>query len=144
MPRPRKYEKGYVIRGVVVPSEMLEVWETAKKVAEREGKTLSELVLEALVEYLNVHGAQNPQMSLQEVLNPVDELELACFKATLKSLISRAPRTEQAVRAYGQRWIAEVLRVLPRARRLMARSGDKELTEMVEQLSRMVKQMTGR
>ena len=142
--RPRKWQKGYRTTTIMIPAEYEEVWDLAKKVAEREGKSLSELVFEALIEYLNIHGALNPQATIEDVLSPVDELELAALKAKLKHLIRIAPRTEQAVQAYGQRWVADVLRNIPKARRLWARSGDKELGQMIKTLRTLMKKITGR
>ena len=144
MPRPRKFRKGYRPVTIMLPAEYEKLWELAGKVAEREGISRSELIWKALMEYLNIHGALNPQVTIDDVLSPVDELELSAVKVVVNNLLNTAPKTPQAIQAYGHRWVADVLRVLPRARRLMARSGDKELTSMVEQLSRMVKQMTGR
>ena len=143
MPK-RSRGSGTFVVSFSMPVEEQDLIKTLDLIAAREGKSRSEVIVEAIREYIITHEGKNPAVPLTEFTSPIDDLELACFKATLKSLISRAPRTEQAVKAYGQRWIAEVLRILPRARRLMARSGDKELTSMVEQLSRMVKQMTGR
>jgi len=143
MPKPPK-GRGVFIVSFSIPLEEQDLIRALDLIAAREGKSRSEVIVEAIREYVMAHEAKNPVVPLPEFTNVIDDLELLCFKATLKSLISRAPRTAQAVEAYGQRWIAEVLRVLPRARRLMARSGDKELTSMVEQLSHMVKKMTGR
>ena len=127
-----------------IPVEEEDLIKTLDLIAAREGRSRSQVIVEAIREYIIMHEGLNPQISLVEISNPVDDLELECIKVTLKSLINRAPRTEQAVITYGQRWVADVLRNIPRARRLWARSGDEELGQMIKTLTTLVKKITGR
>jgi len=113
------------------------------KIAEREGKSRSEVIVEAIKEYVKTHAGLNPQISLIEVCNPVDEVELSTLKFTLDDLIRRAPRTERAMRAYGSKWVKEVMSILPRARRIMARSGDKSLANKIGELKKLLDAIAG-
>jgi len=115
-----------------------------KKVAEREGKSRSELVYEIVIEWLREHAGLNPQISLVEVCNPVDELELQIVKLDLKRLVNCFKPEWLRLVSPPDWWLAQVKPLLPKARRLWARSGDKELGELINKIKSIVKQITGK
>jgi len=72
MPRPRRY-KAIRITSFYVPIEKARILEMSQELAQREGITLSELILNALGEYIERHYPSNPQISLETAQNPLTE-----------------------------------------------------------------------
>jgi len=57
---------GAIIVHYSVPMEFLEILEEFKKIAKREGKTVSELFRDAVIEYTKRHGSGNPISALDK------------------------------------------------------------------------------
>jgi len=47
-----------------LPEEMLEVWEKFKKIAEREGRSAGQILIDFVANYVRIHEPGNPQWPL--------------------------------------------------------------------------------
>jgi len=72
MPRPRRY-KAIHITSFYIPVEKIEVLEKARDLAKIERITFSELIVNALHEYVERHYPGNPQIRLEPSVNPLME-----------------------------------------------------------------------
>jgi len=67
--RPRRYQ-GLRITSFYIPIEHSELLDKLRELAERDGLSLSEKILEAIKEYVEVHYPGNPQVCLDSVMKP--------------------------------------------------------------------------
>jgi len=75
MPRPRRY-KGYRITSFYIPVEFEDLSKKAEELMKIEGLSFSELLLEALKEYVEVHYPGNPQLTLPSICDQDSEKPL--------------------------------------------------------------------
>lgn len=85
MPRPKRYQ-GVIITSFYVPIESKEIIEKAKELAHRDATTLSEIILEALKEYIEKHYPGNPQIPLMVYTGEVEPAKTLEAKITAKQL----------------------------------------------------------
>lgn len=69
MPRPRRF-KSVRITSIYLPVESEDVTKKAEELQKVEGLSFSELVLQALKEYVEIHYPGNPQLILPSLLDP--------------------------------------------------------------------------
>jgi len=69
LPRRRRF-KGYRITSIYLPVETEEITKKAEELQKVEGWCFSELVVQALKEFVEVHYPGNPQLILPSLLDP--------------------------------------------------------------------------
>jgi len=67
--RPRRYQ-GLRITSFYLPIEYLDLLDKLRELAERDGISLSEKIVDAIKEYVEVHYPGNPQTSLDPIIKP--------------------------------------------------------------------------
>jgi hypothetical protein len=67
--RPRRYQ-GLRITSFYLPIEHSELIDKLRELAERDGSTLSEKIVDAIREYIQVHYPGNPQVCLDSIIKP--------------------------------------------------------------------------
>jgi len=63
--RPRRFKAGIRVTSFYIPIESEEIIEKMKKLAQMDGISLSEKILEAMTEYVGTHFPGNPTLPLQ-------------------------------------------------------------------------------
>jgi len=136
--RPRKYEQGRRVLSISYPESeeiYVRVLRVLDLIAQREGLSRSELIWKVIKEHAELHLRGNPTIPLPEYNSEVDDLELELTKAELRSLLKRP-----IVDAWtGQMLIDDAKKALPRARRLLAKTGDPELRDLIVKLTKKIK-----
>ena len=122
MGRPKRWKNGFRITSIMIPKEFDPVWAQAAKVAKAEGKTLSEVVSEALVDFLKVKGDGNPQLPLLKTDELLEHYKADRVKARLRVLTRRMWPDQEA-------WLENFEDCARRVARL--RSSDDELNGLL-------------
>ena len=110
------------ITTIYVPKDKEIIWEKAKEVAQREGKSVSAIIIEFLEEYVKKHGEGNPAFTLDQFvekevikawptlghdpwrfdLSGFDDRELGEIRKQVYQWMKRI-ETEEALRRYEKR-----------------------------------------
>ena len=57
------------VRSIYVPDELQSVWTAYQEIVKREGKTVSEAIVEYVCEYTRMHAPGNPQQRLDTIMD---------------------------------------------------------------------------
>ena len=134
MPRPRKSIKGCDRFTFSAPKEFFEgEFAVLKQMAESEGRSVSELIVEAICEYVARHGGG----SLELPLSILEQLELDSAIEALWMKLMNAPKSDEDIKKRGRSWLDDFnKRTLPLIRRVFyIGSRNEEFVKLVQQLS---------
>ena len=135
MGRPPKYRHGRKhIKVYYDQSEEIYV-RLLDTIAKREGKTRSEMIWHIIKEYVHYHLGGNPQILLPEFTHDINNLEAELIKEQLRELLNRRVVDDFTKTLF----IKDAMRILPEARKTLARTNDPELSALIKKLLEKIK-----
>jgi len=128
-PHGRKHIKVYYDKSDEIYMKLLDM------IAQREGMTRSDLVLHIIKEYVQYHLGGNPEILLPEFKKDVNGLEAELVKEEIRMLLNRRV-VDDFTRTL---FIKDAMKVIPEARKALARTNDPELRDLLRKLLEKVR-----
>lgn len=118
--RPVIHPEGYTIKTFLIPNEQIDLWKEAEKLAAREGKmTISDVIVKALADYLNLHLPGNPQCLLKRTTSDYEKYQRARVITRLKYVLAKKDWGSKWAHLESlHKWISESNRVKKPSREL--------------------------